>query len=80
MPLWWQRELTIMSAAIRSPVGTVPLKAGVNKTLSPTLLPAQDHAVLRHSDIRSLTQLSSMFTKTDCKSQRQGEASGKLTL
>ena len=42
-----QRRLTIMSAAIRSPVGTVPLKAGVSSTLSPTLLPAQDNAVLR---------------------------------
>ena len=42
-----QRKLTIMSAAIRSPVGTVPLKAGVSSTLSPTLLPAQDNAVLR---------------------------------
>ena len=41
-----QRRLTIMSAAIRSPVGTVPLKAGVSSTLSPTLLPAQDHTVL----------------------------------
>ncbi len=39
--------LTIMSAAMSSPTGTVPLNAGVNSTLSPTLFPAM------HGDTRS---------------------------